>query len=358
MRVGALGAFSIANAGDVLLGEASRQAILRQRPDAQVTLFAPALASPGWRHDWRAVTPLPAGGVPDDVDALIIGGGIVNFAPEFRVFQPLAGPPAAWNAVCSQSTPFWAAPPEARDHLRRACERLRYVSVRNRTTEKLVRGCGFTGAVAVVPDPAISLDVPADDGLLARLGLAPDRFRIGLSLGVAVTDPRAAGFFATLFAGLRALQAGPLGAEVVLLPFGEIYRDSAFAEVAAAALPGARRLVGLDARDTWRLAGTLQVLVATRLHAVLAGVTQGVPLVILDEYLSDQTASSKLRDLVVDLDLEPSYTLPLISRSVEPRLGLAVELARSGAHPYRAALARARRALDEHETAMWEAVVA
>ena len=33
MRVGALGAFSIANAGDVLLGEASRQAVLRRRPD-------------------------------------------------------------------------------------------------------------------------------------------------------------------------------------------------------------------------------------------------------------------------------------------------------------------------------------
>jgi hypothetical protein len=335
-RVGFLGAYSIDNAGDALIGLATRQAIRARVPDLDARTYAPAFPQPFWGHDFsRArgidgeIVPVPAGEEMDwarDLDALIVGGGgIVNLDPSFRPFL-LGRPerwdpalPAAWNAVCSQNTAWYAGGFEAAyQAVRRCCEALRYVSVRNRTTVTFLRRCGYAGPVELVPDPTFALALPdgadaAVDALLAEHGVADAPARIGVSIGNAIADPRAADFFRDLFASLERL--GRAGATLVLFPFGHLRGDLECLELAAARLPGAtvvrRRL---SAPEAWRLVGRMSFTVVTRYHAMLAALTQEVPFVVLDEYLSDDVASSKIRELIAEHGLEPLYLCPFLSR--------------------------------------------
>src|SRR5688572_26017598 len=117
-RVGFLGAFSIDNAGDVLVGLAGRQALRAVVPGLEERIFAPAL--PTFAHDVSdGVTLVPAGedmSWAQDLDALVIGGGgVIETDPAFRPFllgRPERWPaeiPAAWNAVCSQNQAWYAA---------------------------------------------------------------------------------------------------------------------------------------------------------------------------------------------------------------------------------------------------------
>ncbi|HKA91581.1 MAG TPA: polysaccharide pyruvyl transferase family protein [Haliangiales bacterium] len=335
-RIGFLGAFSIDNAGDAIVGYAGRQALRALLPDAEQTVFAPAFPHPFWGHAWdrergidAEIVPVPAGVAMDwarGVDALVIGGGgIVNLDPAFRPFllgRPEewdAARPAAWNAVCSQNQPWYAGEhAEAYEAVRRCCEKLRYVSVRNRTTVTFVRRCGFDGEIHVVPDPALLLAVPGEvdaavDRLLAEIGADAARPLIGVSLGPAVDDARAAGFFRDVFASLRS----PVDdGQVVVFPFSHVNGDDRIVEAVAGALPGAlvvrRRLRALE---VWRLIGRMAFYIGCRYHAMLAAFAQNVPFVVLDEYLSDRMASSKTREFVADLGLEPHYLCPYLPGS-------------------------------------------
>lgn len=344
-RIGLLSASSIDNAGDVLVGYAARQALRAALPGCEVQAFAPVLPHAFWGHEFsRArgldgdITPVPPSGPldwADGLDALVVGGGGLilseaGFAP-FLLGDPARWDgrvPAAWNGLCSQNTPSHLAglaPHYAA--VRACCERLRYVSVRNATTERFLRRCGYAGPIHVVPDPALLLDVPADPrelhlAALAACGIDPARRRplIGVSVGGAVTDPHAAGFFAELLPAIDAA-ARELGADVVLFPFGQVYGDAAYQLRAAAAIPSARVLrTPLDALGLWRLIGHLDVYVCTRLHAMLAAFAQDVPFLVLDEYLSDEIASSKIREFVVDGGLEPLYLCPSLSRHPAAKL--------------------------------------
>jgi polysaccharide pyruvyl transferase WcaK-like protein len=175
--VGLLGAFSIDNAGDALVGYATRQGLRRAWPDVELRLLAPPLPQPVWRHELGVRRGL---GVPvafasgpwtRGLDALVIGGGGLlvpdaTFAP-FWMGDPETASfpgPSAWNAVGAQGP--WHLPQAAvlRAELRRACEKLAYVSVRDLESERLLRDCGFTGPVAVVPDPVLGLELDDDGG--------------------------------------------------------------------------------------------------------------------------------------------------------------------------------------------------
>src|SRR5437868_13044272 len=123
-RIGFLGAFSIDNAGDAIVGYAGRQALRELVPDAHQITFAPAFPHSFWGHAWdrdrgidTEIVSVPAGASMEwahDLDALVIGGGgILNLDPAFRPF--LLGKPedwgvtraAAWNGLCSQNQPWY-----------------------------------------------------------------------------------------------------------------------------------------------------------------------------------------------------------------------------------------------------------
>lgn len=332
-RLGFLGAFSIDNPGDALVGYAGRQALRALVPDAEQVTFAPAFPHPFWGHatdrargiDTELVA-VPAStdmSFARDVDALIIGGGgIINLDPAFRPFllgdpERYDGPPAAWNGVCSQNQPYYAAEHAATyEAVRRCCERLRRVAVRNRTTATFVRRCGYEGPLHVIPDPTLLLDVPAGvegavDALLDELGVDRGRPTAGVSLGPALLDERTRRFFGELFVALRRLPA-----QLVVFPFGPVHGDDQLVDAVAAELPGARavrrRLAPLE---VWRLVGRMSFYVGCRFHAVLAAFAQDVPFVVLDEYLSDQMASSKTREFIADTGLEPHYLCPFLPGS-------------------------------------------
>ena len=334
-RIGFLGAYSIDNAGDALVGYATRQAIRARLPDATQIVYAPAFPHALWQHAWDAergidseIVAVPADDTLDwaaDLDALVIGGGgIINLDPAFRPFllgraERFTGA-AAWNAVCSQNQPWYAgAYAEAYDAVRACCERLRYVAVRNRTTLAFVRRCGYSGEVHLVPDPALALAAPPAidarvDAIVDELGLPRDRLLVGISLGPSLHDARTAAFYRELFAALAALS--DLAPQFVVFPFSHIQGDDAVAETVAKQLPGAitirRRLAPLE---LWRLVGRMRVYFGCRYHAMLAALAQNVPFVVLDEYLSDAVASSKTRELVADLGLEPHYLCPWLPQS-------------------------------------------
>ncbi len=358
MRVGVLGAWSIDNSGDAIVGYATRRALRARLPGAEIIAFAPRFEGAQWSHDVTRARGIdgPITAVPVDdlawareLDALVIGGGgIINFNPQFRSFllgdTAWSGPPVAWNGVCSQNTPAYAATDEQRALVRRCCEHLAYASVRNTTTAKLVRACGYTGELHVVPDPAFE-----------DLGLAParpERFTIALSAGAALASPRAEEFFSTLFVELsRALRAR--SGELVLVPSGGVYGDATAHEQLATRL-GARCVRPDSPLDVWRALGEAHVVLAARLHAVIAAISLGVPFLALDEYFSDQIASSKIRELLVELDLEAHYTCPLVSRNPAPKLAHVLGLA--GEDRFGDLVAHQRRRLDAHWSAMIRAL--
>jgi hypothetical protein len=339
-RIGFLGAVSLDNAGDAIVGYAGRQALRALVPDAEQVVFSPAFPHEFWHHAWdrdrgidTEIVSVPADDTmawAADLDALVIGGGgIVNLDPSFRPFllgRPerwSAAQPAAWNGVGSQNQPWYAgAHRDGYEAVRQCCEQLRYVGVRNRTTLSFVRRCGFEGEVHVIPDPALGLEIPADvdarvDRAFAELGVDPARLLIGVSIGPSIKDPRTQPFFRALLATLAALHGDPaLRIQFVVFPFSHMQGDDEIVDTVAGELPGAvvvrRRLAPLE---LWRLIGRMGVYIGCRYHAMLAAFAQNVPFVVLDEYLSDTIASSKTREFIADLGLEPHYLCPYLPSS-------------------------------------------
>lgn len=381
MRIGLLGAYSIDNTGDILLGYAVRQTLHKWLPGAELLTYAPVLDGDFWGHRWdrergvdTEVVPVPPDGSMSwtrGLDALIVGGGgLIVPAPGFAPFllgdvrQKNPRLPTAWNGLCSQNTPWYVQDlePDYRA-VKLACQHLRYVSVRNHTTERFLRRCGYEGGLEVVPDPALLLHVPSQpeaearlDAELEALGIESGRPIIGISVGRAVKDGRAAAFFRELFALLRAhLESVDRDAQLLLFPFGELYGDSALQEAAHAALPEARVLRRrLSALDTYRLVGRLSAYLCTRFHAMLAAFAQDTPFLVMDEYLDDSVGSSKIREFIADLGLEPFYLCPYLS--TEPGWKLRGLLAKGRTVSYKRGLGECQARLDRHYGAMLQAL--
>ncbi len=372
-RVGFLGAWSIGNPGDVLLAQAVREALAARLPGVEIVGFAPRFPTSGWRHDFHRLIAVPAHADMSwvrgyDLDALVIGGGgVVSLHPWFRPFllgEPArwSGPPAAWNGVCSQSTNAADLSDRERDLVRSACERLVYVSVRNRSTARFLTACGWTDPTHVVPDVAFAADLPAS-GLpdSPRVPGLPDldagRFLIGYSPGAAAVDPRFAPFFASLHAGLLRL-ADERGGAIVLFPFGGVYGDDARLEAVAASLPGARVVTTpLSAAGRLAVVGRMSFYVGARLHAIVAALRQDVPFLAVDEYLSIALGTSKIRELLVDppAGLERRWSSPAIDLEIDWSATLA-EIA-TPTVSFAPLVAGWRRALDAHHDALVQALV-
>jgi polysaccharide pyruvyl transferase WcaK-like protein len=378
-RVGFLGAYSIDNAGDQLLGYAARQAIRARAPRAEQVLLAPAFRGDMWRHAWDAargidleVRKIPPGDSvtwAKGLDAVIIGGGeLIRLEPDFRPFilgeasdwEALSpAVPAAWNAIGAENAPAYLADqrPTYRA-VKRCCDALAYVSVRNETTLRFVRRCGFVGAAPLVPDPTMLMTLPPapgrGDAILADAGVDVRKDVIGISVGTSLRDPRAGSFYKELFAELLA-RRGP--AELVLFAFGNVYGDVELQKLALAALPGAKMITApLSATDRWRLIGALDLHVCTRYHAMLAAFAQDVPFVVLDEYLADLGVSSKIRDFVAATELEGFYMCPFVSKAPRQKLANAMTLAGAPGFSFEARIKAMQRDLGAHYDAMAKAL--
>ncbi len=372
-RIGFLGAYSIDNAGDQLLGYAVRQAFRARVPGAEQVLLAPAFRGDMWRHAWTAergidleIRKIPA----DDstawargLDALVIGGGeLVRLEPDFRPFL-LGGVgdwdeeiPAAWNAIGAENAPAYLADqrPTYRA-VKRCCEALAYVSLRNETTARFLRRCAYTGPAPIVPDPTMLVALPAEgaargEAILRDAGVDVKKTVIGVSVGASLRDARAGHFYKELFAAL-ASRAGP--AELVLFPFGNVYGDVDLQRLAHRALPMARLVEApLSALDRWRLIGAVDLHVCTRYHAMLAAFAQDVPFLVVDEYLSDLGGTSKIRDFVVAEALEGFYLSPYLSTRPRQKLSNATVLLEAPDFSFASRLGAMRRELGAHYDAM------
>jgi hypothetical protein len=165
----------------------------------------------------------------------------------------------------------------------------------------------------------------------------------------------ASNFHAELYGALAKLVA-KRAVEVVVFPFGEIYGDADLARAAHAAIPGSKLVTEpLDALDRWRLVGALDLYLCARWHAVLAAFAQDVPFLAMDEYLSDATASSKIRELIADLGLEELYLVPLVS--MHPAAKLETVLALADNLSFEKKRAELRTKLEAHYAAMARALV-
>jgi polysaccharide pyruvyl transferase WcaK-like protein len=376
-KIGFLGAYSIDNTGDQVLGYAVRQAFRERVPGAQQVLLSPALRGDFWHHAWTAergidleIRKIPA----DDstawakgLDAVVIGGGgLVRLEPDFRPF--LLGEasewdpkvPAAWNAIGAESTPAYLADQRSTYRaVKRCCEALAYVSVRNEATARFLRRCGFAGAAPVVPDPTMLLSLPTagedrGEAILRDAGVDTGKFVIGLSVGASIRDTRATGFYKEL---LPALVAYAGAAQVVLFPFGHIYGDVELQRIALQAIPGARIIEApLSALDRWRLIGALDLHVCTRYHAMLAAFAQDVPFLVLDEYLSDVGGTSKIREFVVTTDLDAFYVCPALSTRPRQKLANAAALFQDDGFSFEPRVQAFRQELGRHYDAMTSAL--
>jgi len=372
-RIGFLGAYSIDNTGDQVLGYAVRQAFRERVPGAEHVLFAPKLTGDFWKHDWRTargidaeVRPIPA----DDstawakgLDAVVIGGGeLVRLEPDFRPFL-LGGTsawhasiPAAWNAVGAENAPAYMTEhgPFYRS-VRECCEALTYVSVRNPLTARFLRRCGFTGEAHVVPDPTLLLsagDATEGQRVLLEAGVDTDKFVIGLSVGTSLRDGRASHFYKDLLTALTSW-AKREAIEIVLFPFGGIYGDAELQEVATSWVPDAKIVrAPLDALQRWHLIGALDFHVCTRYHAMLSAFAHDIPFMVLDEYASDVNGSSKIREFVVEMGLEGFYLCPYLSTRPRHKLANAIRLLRDPDFSFREKLTSMQQDLGAHFDAM------
>jgi polysaccharide pyruvyl transferase WcaK-like protein len=360
VRIGLLGAWSIDNTGDNVLAWAARQAIGVRLPRAELLALAPEFAGSLWGHDFggrgagpiRSIPPGQTIGWTRGLDGVVIGGGgLVSFHPQFRCFQPGSrwpvGMRAVWNAVGSQNTAWYRGTREERRRLAASCERLAYVGVRSRSTARLLERCGYRGRVRIVPDPALGVELPGEDHtdtILDRAGADAGEPLIGVSVGTAIRDGRTKAFYDRLAAAIRALRM-----RAVVFPFGLVYGERTSQRAMAARLPGSLMVGGpIHPFDRWRLIGRMRLYIGCRFHAVLAAYAQNVPFLAVDEYLSDDIATSKVRELCAEEGLEAHWTCPYLP--TDP----AEKLRRIAADPpsFTTAVAALRRRLDRHHDAL------
>jgi polysaccharide pyruvyl transferase WcaK-like protein len=376
-RIGLLGAYSIDNAGDQLLGYSVRQALRQRVPGADLVLLSPAFRGDMWRHAWDAERGLGAEIrkiAADDstawakgLDAVVIGGGeLIRLEPDFRPFllgeasdwDPAV--PAAWNAIGAEKAPAYLADQRpAYRAVKRCCEALAYVSVRNETTSRFLRRCGFSGEVRLVPDPTMLLRLPpGDDGrgeaILRSAGVDTSRYVLGMSVGNSLRDGRAAAFYGELFASLAGRAKD---AQIVLFPFGGVYGDAELQRAAHRAVPSAKLITApLGPLDLWRVVGALDLYICARYHAMIAAFAQDVPFVVLDEYLSDTSGSSKILDFVVGADLLGSYLCPYLSTQPRQKIANAIALSHDPELSFARRIEAQRRDLASHYDAMMAAL--
>ncbi|GAE87564.1 polysaccharide pyruvyl transferase family protein [Acetivibrio straminisolvens] len=340
MRIGLLGAFGVNNTGDNLVAIATKAAIEERIKDADITVFSPQISAftdiskknesdLSWcavdlkkEEFWREIY---------DYDALIIGGGgLLVPVAEFEPFifhgthiDLTRLPKTAWNALGSQWAPT-ASPKLAEWYakLKKATDKVDYISVRSITTCRLLENTGCPkDKINLVSDPVIGLSIENSEQMESefekRFHIDRERQVLGVSVGPEIMQASLKLFMTELAKAINALNSK--GVQTIIFPFGLMYGDDIACKELAKLCPGSFLVEDvLSPIETWTLVGMFDAYITVRYHGMVSAVSRNTPALALDCYLSNDTAGSKLRDFIWQCGLDNYYMSPMISVCGEP----------------------------------------
>lgn len=335
MKVGLLGAFGINNSGDNLVAIATKRGLEELIKDIDVTIFSPVFSSlavspedMGEGFNWKIanLTDNDFWTKMSNFDALIIGGGgLLVPVPEFEQFLSIGNeidrcmlPKIAWNAIGSQWSPLHE--PELSgwyEKIKNAAEAVDYLSVRSLTTQKLLERVGCpVDKIRLVPDPVINLKInnikEIQEKLRKKLNINNDIPLIGVSVGPELLKYPLKSFMQELSKALEVIQNNRR--QIIIFPFGHIYGDYIACQELWKLSPKSLFIrEPLNAIEIWAMVGMLDAYLSVRYHGIIAAIANGIPSLALDCYLSNDTTSSKIRDLICQTNLEGYYYSPMIA---------------------------------------------
>jgi polysaccharide pyruvyl transferase WcaK-like protein len=348
VRIALWGGASLSNVGDQMLFDAVETGLGQRLPGAGFTRYCPWAAGDG------PVRPLwvsPSGRWPGSgsFDAIVVVGGVFAGPPFANVLMQaftLGSAPAAfdpgvltaWYGVGLDDTTRPPSKPEWHDYLRALGQRLDFCTVRAPSAADRFRQAGAP-VPRVVPDPAFGL--PARDEPAARAGRRP---RIGVAVGEAVASSRLVGLFTDMRIVMRYVResgfdrttcldaveiagrefgageidpkrafSARLAAElaglqrigtVEFIAVDNMYDDAAASAAFARALGGApvRCLRQPDAAALGEAFSRYDLVVVSRFHSVVLAMQAGVPFIAADPYWHPGTKTSKVHQLLAEVD--------------------------------------------------------
>lgn len=350
LNIALWGAGTLDNWGDRLISKITESELAANLPLATFHHFCPwstgTYASPLYINRngrW------PGSGMYDAI--IVVGGGVLGgppfkhpimqifcFGKEPRNFEP--GTFLAWNAVGLQDGSLEPIRPAWRSYLNSVYERLDYCSVRSKDTADRITSNGKIGRPAVVPDPVFAL-APLDIKHKRRQG----KYRLGVALG----SPFLSTGFLSMLAGPHLTHRSPFDIKTCLTPeevflydisrndhirkqsflpsilkvlnsisddvtieffgFGKMYGDHELATHLHSICTGSHvvSVIGKDFDAVQALISSYDGLLVSRYHAAILTLRAGIPFVVADPYWSELTSTSKLHQLMIDINLEDSY---------------------------------------------------
>lgn len=352
MRIALWNASCLDNLGDQLLDTVNRRELGRRLPMATFETFSL------WPSETHRQVVIDAGGHwcgESSFTGIVIGGGALLIGPPFvhpSLQTCYLGPhpanfrdqcPIIWNAVCSDAQVVCTLSDKWRNYVQTAASRLTYRTVRNWHTAQMLKECGVTEQVDVVPDPVVLFERPR-----ASVARRYGRRRIG----VAISDsPNAPAMVAHLTSPCSAacnhdvtIHVAPemlidsnatergnqfrkavsetftclsSNADIEVCGFGAVYGDTHCAQELAALLRG-RNVSIRNGGEALSWIRSLDCLIASRLHAVILSVVAGTPVVAIDPYYSHIAGTSKLMGFMADAELLDVYATreQFVSREV------------------------------------------
>ena len=365
MRIAHFGTFDVENYGDLLF-----PLIVRRRLEgiaSEVVHVSPVGGPPVWGDCVPTVRPEALD--PAEIDAVVLGGGnIVHAGPagvddyrndgltwllayarlwiEPARIAAARGVPLCWNSP-GVPQPF---SPRVAELARWAAERADHLTVRDRTSERNLRGAGVERPITIVPDPTFDvarLFTPEElNEAYAAAFARRDRPLPGRALAVHLERRYLDEPVADVVARLERM-AERSGSALVLLALGPCHGDAELAREAAAALGPPHLVVDRPAsvRELVALLARSDAYVGSSLHGMITALAFGRPgLVVAAEShgrFADMLQQFRLADRLV-----PDWA------TAEERAGWLAGSAPGVEHAARAA----RTSLDEHWAGLAEAL--
>jgi len=277
MRIVVSGYYGFGNVGDEAVLAAALGAIRTRLPAARITVLSAAPAQTRRLHHVHSIPRAGPGVVRAlaGADLFLSGGGsLVQDATSARSALYYLGLLALASVVSRRTMVFaQGIGPVRRGWIRRLAravlDRVHLITVRDEDSLHALRELGVQQTAHLVADPVFALDPAPEDHVRDLVGAAGRGPRIGLALRSWGDDAH----LETVVEALRGAKAA-LGATVLVFALHPA-RDLPICRAAAAAL-GAQVVADLPPRETMAAIGTVDVLVAVRLHALIFAVAMGV----------------------------------------------------------------------------------
>lgn len=277
MRIVISGYYGFGNVGDEAVLAAMLAALRARLPAARITVLS---ANPAQTRRMHNVSSIPRTGIGvlralAGADLFLSGGGsLIQDATSARSAVYYLGLLALAELVSRRTMVFaQGIGPLRRAWVRRVARivlnRVHLITVRDEDSLGALRELGVRRSAHLVADPVFALDPAPEDHVRDLVGARGRGPRIGLALRAWGTDAYADAVVDAL-QGVRSA----IGATVIVFAFHPA-RDLPICRAAAEAL-GAQVVADLPPRETMAAIGTLDILVAVRLHALVCAVATGV----------------------------------------------------------------------------------